>query len=204
MDKKMVAVNLDIAGFYYAFHGAQVEEGAPVIELMKAVRGKAAANGAVLDFDGEPRAAPVNLDSITVTHEGMSAVSRQKSPQADDGTFSPSNRTYPDGIYAAADEAVFFLDSTSSSPLVAADRNKTGVMTWQYYVYDSNQVDLNRKGGPRKLVPFTKVFDRLGESVRGLQEGDTVVWRLIMIRTRPDGGLGDGTVQMDGTVFRGA
>lgn len=191
----MVNVNLDIAGFYYRADSLEVNDGAPVIHLMVAARSAVSSTGALLDFDTESVAGKVFLDSITVTHANGSAVSGQQYTTA----ALNGSRVYPNGVYANADEAGFFEDGTNSSPFIAADRNKTGLMAWQYYVYDKHFIDLNRAGGPRRVVPFTEDFAR-PDKTRGLKDGDTVVWRLIMVRTRPDGGLGPQTIRLDQTL----
>lgn len=196
----MATVNLDVAGFYYRFFDVEVEDGSAVKALMDAVNnvlvpaGNKGSVGAKLTFDTEELDKKVFIDSISVTHLGGSAKSGQK-----DEKGSYSARTYPDGIYANADEAGIIKEDVPTKPFVALDRNKTGLMAWQYYVYDANFVDLNRKFGPRKVVPFTEKFERSadGQPPRGLQTGDTVVWRLVQIRTRPDGGLGPQTMKMN-------
>ncbi|MEM6387230.1 MAG: hypothetical protein AAF718_13450 [Pseudomonadota bacterium] len=199
----MAKVNLDIAGFYYRFFEVEVDDGSPVKALMDAVNnvivpvGNGGSVGAKLTFDTEDLGKKVFIDSISITHAGGSAKSGQK-----DDAGSYSTRAYPDGIYANADEAGIIKEDLPTKPFVALDRNKTGLMAWQYYVYDTNFVDLNRKFGPRKVVPFTEIFERNdeGQPPRGLQNGDTVVWRLVQIRTRPDGGIGPQTMTMNAEV----
>ncbi|MEO0566533.1 MAG: hypothetical protein AAF066_02295 [Pseudomonadota bacterium] len=181
--ENMVSVSLDIAGFYFRALDVPVPDGSPVRALMDAVRNrKLGENGATLEFDTEFINGQEFLDSITVNHIDGSAISGQS-----------TDRVYPDGVYAAADEKITLQPGGLLSPLLASSRNATGVLAWQYYVYDADSVDLNRRFGPRRVVPFSEVFkvkDDQDELVpRGLKEGDTVVWRLVQIRTRPDGGI---------------
>lgn len=190
---EMVNVNLDIAGFYFRQDKVSVPEGATVQALMEKVKAatkNAPPGTARFSFDTETLTVIENgeertrefLDSISVTHQGGTAISGQN-----------SKRVYDDGIYAAADEKVLLGKGGLDSPLIAAARNATGILAWQFYIYDKNFVDLNRKGlngsgQPRKVVPFTEQFSRIdedGNRLYGLQQGDTVVWRLIQIRTRP-------------------
>ncbi|MEM6482167.1 MAG: hypothetical protein AAF681_10000 [Pseudomonadota bacterium] len=181
--EETVTVSLDIAGFYFLAENVEVTKGATVKDLMKVVsEKKLGTNGATLNFDTEIIEGKEFLDSISIEHNDKSAISRQS-----------DDRVYPAGVYASADEKIILGAEGLRSPLLASSRNATGVLAWQYYVYDSSGVDLNRKFGPRRVVPFSEPFtvkeDGEDEVDRGLEAGDTVVWRLVQIRTRPDGGV---------------
>ncbi|MEO0938943.1 MAG: hypothetical protein AAFY38_12390 [Pseudomonadota bacterium] len=188
--KDTVPVTLDIAGFYFS-KTVHLPEGSTVEDLMKEVKKTTSSQTPSLDFDTETILGRRFVDSITIEHSEATAQSRQK----DKTTGVQRPRVYPAGTYSNADEAVRFKDNDPDKPLIAVDRNKTGVMAWQYYVYDADGVDVNRKSGPRRIVPFSDPFTTVdadgNEQIRGLKKNDTVVWRLIMIRTRPDTGVRD-------------
>ncbi|MDX8353964.1 hypothetical protein [Cognatiyoonia sp. IB215182] len=179
----MITVTIDVAGFYYG-REVQVEEGATVEAAMQAATNLP--NTPSLSFTTETLANKVFLDSITIQHNYGSAKSRQSIPEQGEPDLQ---RVYPDGIYSGADDAVDFDTAVTPPRLVAFDQNATKVNAWQYYVYDQDFVDINRKAGSRRIVPFTEVLTVDGEP-RGLKNKDTVVWRRVTICTRPDGGLG--------------
>lgn len=173
----MVKVTIDIAGYYYR-EVVEVPEGATVQTAMK--EAEKLESFPKLKITTETFKEKLFLDSITVTHSGGSAESGQTKNE-------PVKRTYPDGIYSGADDAVQV--SEDGTQLIAVDQNATSVNAWQYYIYDKDSVDLNRKAGTRRIVPFSEVFDIDGE-MRGLKDKDVIVWRQITIRTRPNGPLG--------------
>ncbi|MEM6858350.1 MAG: hypothetical protein AAF559_10805 [Pseudomonadota bacterium] len=188
----MIDIKLDIAGFYFRYE-TKIEEGSTVKQLMQKVKEETHTvgfQGAKLDFESE--CITINempkefLDAITIEHTDTSARSGQK--------YGPGNndvRLYPGGIYSAADEAGdFAIPSDNTQPFVATDRNKTGLLAWQYYVYDAKGVDVSRApttSATRRVIPYSKTITRDAEAIVGLQHDDTVVWRLIMVRTRPNG-----------------
>ncbi|MEL6621989.1 MAG: hypothetical protein AAFQ11_03850, partial [Pseudomonadota bacterium] len=66
------------------------------------------------------------------------------------------------------------------------DPNKATVTAWQYYIYDRTFVDKNRaNAGPRRSVrAFTE-----SKIDYPLENGDTVVWRLITLILKPNSGM---------------
>ena len=170
-------VTLDIAGFYYR---QQVElPDDDVVNSVKDVMIAAQALGGTpsLSFAGEIIDGREFLDNITVTHRGNSAVSGQTLNDA-----TADQRIYDDGAYAAADDFVIFgsvdrPDGTTLKRLISPE-GKRIVSAWQYYVYDAQFVDLNRRGGTRRVVPYSVPLD-VGDELRGIRDGDTVVWRRI-------------------------
>lgn len=183
-----ITVTLDIAGFYY---GEEIEvpyEGKliSVKDVMLAARKRT--SFPKLEFTGE--VLPVGAkqkefcDTIIVVHQGGTAKSRQG-----------GGRSYDDGTYLAADDPVFFTKDRLVSP-----EGKSIVSAWQYYVYDTDFVDLNRRfaaqekakkpslpKGYRVVVPYSipfEVTDATGE-LRGIKPGDTIVWRRVSICLAP-------------------
>jgi hypothetical protein len=187
----MPQVTLDIAGMYFS-ESVTVPEGATIKDLMDAVvtktnpplgNNKASFNYRSEKFDDDSK----QINTITITHRGGSAKSRQT--KGGQGT----GRTYPNGIYSYTDDAVKEL--LPNKPLRAANPNQNAILAWQYYVYDAEGRDLARAAGAsRKIVPFDAPPSDGGYS---LGEGYTVVWRLITICVRSThGDLGELTASL--------
>lgn len=174
----MAIVKLDIAGMYF---GEEI-----LVEITPDTTVKDVMDAAVLQTAGNTGSKPTfsysdedvegkrTVNTITVVHRGGSAKSRQAPPG------SPNPRTYPNGVYSYSDDSVFIREMG----LRALDPNKAFVLAWQYYVYDETGVDLARMrygAGSRAVVPFGQTADK----GYVLEDGYTVVWRLVAIFVRP-------------------
>ncbi len=176
-------INLDIAGMYYSRHAITVPVGSTVKDVMlEAVRLDTTSPNRRLSFTGETSPnGQEYLSSIEIAHL-VPAESRQL-----------SGRLYPVGRYVGRDTPVSFVQSsvTGSSPVISADDGSLrSVLAWQYYVYDKNFVDKNRRAGKssakdkasmgRSIIPYNTADEQ-----NALEEGDTIVWRLVVIFIKP-------------------
>jgi hypothetical protein len=170
-------ITLDIAGFYYDTD-VDVPEGSTIKDVMTAAKNLGVLPcGAKLDFSDEPfptingtARAGNQVDRITITHSNDSAKSRQK---------SVPRRVYPDGIYSFVDDAT--IDEVTGK-FRSLDPNKHFVHAWQYYLYDTEFRDLARaRAGNvyRAIVGYDSPDQQL-------EEGYTIVWRLVTIMVGPN------------------
>ncbi|MEO0617735.1 MAG: hypothetical protein AAFZ01_00465 [Pseudomonadota bacterium] len=188
----MIKVNLDVTGMFYRRDSITVKDDATVFDVMDAavkLNPTAGPREALIEFNREAMPEDAKfLNSIKITHRGGSAASRQTL-----GAAKP--RVYPDGVFSAEDEPIIPNAAGYLVPAVrlpdgslVEDPSKSTVTAWQYYIYDNAFVDKNRaaaKGGQeRKIVPFT-------ESKRDypLENGDTIVWRLVTLVLRQNRGI---------------
>jgi hypothetical protein len=176
-----VNILIDVAGFYFRRSVTLADDGVTKSVKDAMVAAKALPQGTgpgegTLDFTGETLDGREFISNIIVTHSGGTAASGQT-------IGSPNPRIYDDGVYNAGDNFVIFGD-VNGQPRLISPEGKRIVSAWQYYVYDQNSVDLNRAGGPRRVVPYSEPFET-GGNVRGLQDGDTVVWRRVSICVAP-------------------
>ena len=169
----MPKVTLDIAGFFFD-RTVTIPKGSTVEDLMQAVK-KANdpkdTSSAIFDFQPGIGKESGFIDEISILHRGGSAKSRQK-----------GGRVYPDGLYSYADDPV----EMKKKRLSPEGKDSGIVLAWQYYVYSKKSVDKNREnsGIKREIVPFS-------DSKRDypLENGDTVVWRLVALSLGPTKGL---------------
>jgi hypothetical protein len=171
-EKFMIKVKLDIAGMYYDIE-VLVPIGATVEDVMKAAHGRPNDKGAVLYYKTESSSGEANVDIITIHHNSNSAVSRQIPKDGEE------TRRYAEGVYTFADDGAI-----EGGRFVSLDKQKNFVHAWQYYVYNADFVDQSRKNGgsvPRKIVGFGVTENKGYE----LEEGSTIVWRLVTIFVGP-------------------
>ncbi|MEL7528843.1 MAG: hypothetical protein AAFN16_23955 [Pseudomonadota bacterium] len=171
-------VLIDVAGFYYRRSVTLPDGGATKTVKDAMVAAKSLGGFPELDFTGETTGGREFLSNIIITHAGGTAVSGQTLSEA-----LPDQRIYEDGVYNAGDDFVIFGEVNGQKRLISPE-GKRIISAWQYYVYDENSVDLNRANGPRKVVPYSEPF-QVGALVRGLQDGDTIVWRRVSICVAP-------------------
>jgi hypothetical protein len=170
-------IKLDVAGMYFGIE-VDVPTNATIKDVMDAAVIKTAgAKGSNPTFEYSSEALTtgnLGVNSITITHRGKSAKSRQTVGA------TPSGRTYPNGIYHFSDDG--FMEPAAGKPLKPIDPNKAFVGAWQYYVYDTTGRDLARAAGApiRRIVPF----DTPSPNGYVLSDGYTVVWRLVTIFVR--------------------
>ncbi|MCE2892409.1 MAG: hypothetical protein O9270_18615 [Aquidulcibacter sp.] len=167
----MPKIKLDIAGMYFSFE-ANVAAGACVKDVMDDVAVKTRApdyKGPRFRYTTETIGTFLSLNGIRIDHENGSAVSRQD-----------ATRVYPDGIYRYDDDAVDFKNGL----LVGTDPTKNYVLAWQFYVYDKNGVEHARTNGTkRSIISFAEKNPAKMGYV--LEDGSTVVWRLVAIFYKP-------------------
>lgn len=188
----MKKVNLDIAGMFYWRADIAVQDDATVFDVMdqaSKLDNMPAHTGAKLSFSQElPGENSKFLNEISVLHRNDSAISRQQPTMP--GT---QPRVYPNGLFKLADEPIttgvngkFVPAMRLPNGNLVEDPNKATVTAWQYYIYDRNFVDKNRAnaGQKRSVTAFT-------ESTKDypLENGDTVVWRLITLILKANSGM---------------
>lgn len=188
-----MAVHVDIAGIYFGIDVPFVE-GETIRDLMLRIQTLTGAP----DYP-HPRAeffedmfskGGFTLDGVTITHRKNSAKSRQN--VRDDSGQIVGRRQYDNGIYHFSDDSILPSD-VLLAPLSPADPNKAFVSAWQYYVYDADGRDLARIRGiaNEEGLPGGKEVDREiipygDKSTTALvQDGYTIVWRLVTIFVRP-------------------
>lgn len=169
----MPQVTLDIAGFFFD-KTVKIPKGSTVKDLMQAVKDANDPNDnktAIFDFREGIGQESGFIDEISILHRGNSAKSRQK-----------GGRVYPDGLYSYADDPV----EKKKKRLSPEGKDSGIVLAWQYYVYSKKSVDKNREGSgiKREIVPFSD-----SKKDYPLEDGDTVVWRLIALSLGPTKGL---------------
>lgn len=169
-------VEVDVTGFYYRRNVSLPDDNTTKTVKDAMIAAKALGGFPALDFTGETLNNREFISNIIVTHSGDTAISGQTL-----GSENP--RIYEDGVYNAGDDFVIF-GQVGGVPRLVSPEGKRIISAWQYYVYDSNSVDLNRANGPRRVVPYSEPFSA-GAAIRGLQDGDTVVWRRVSICVAP-------------------
>jgi hypothetical protein len=164
-------ITLDITGFYYSFQVPYRNDLKTVFDLMKAAMGEKSNNGGIMTFSLEEPPKDDFLSSITVKYGPTGKpTSRQTNL---DPTIPPLR---PTGTYSFTDDVTKPANRISSGE----PGGVPGLLTWQYYIIDKNGVLQSGAGSDRKrtIVPM-KLSDKNGQ--RALQDGDTVVWRLVGI-----------------------
>jgi hypothetical protein len=191
-----MAVKLDIAGMFFEIEVPFVEN-ETIRDLHLRVQkltneSEYPVDKARIEFLEEPFAnGEFQLDGITVTHRNQSGKSRQMMTDTDgqiivDGAGEPVRRLYQAGIYHFSDDGVSVNPTRPTEGLRAVDPNRPIVSAWQYYIYDADGVDLARKRpvgvdpAVREIVPYSR-----RRPVDIIQDGQTIVWRLITIFVRP-------------------
>jgi hypothetical protein len=192
-----MTVKLDVSGMFF---GIEVDfvAGETIRDLLLRVQALTNAPGYDLnkpkiEFLEEPfDHGEFQLDGITVTHRNRSGLSRQVKTDKLTGMIIVNEageavrRTYQGGIYHFSDDSAKVDADRPTQGLRAVDPNKPFVSAWQYYVYDIDGVDLARKrpvgGDPilREIVPYSR-----RKPVDIIEDGQTIVWRLITIFVRP-------------------
>ncbi|MEO1528291.1 MAG: hypothetical protein AAFX06_22950 [Planctomycetota bacterium] len=160
-------INLDITGFYYRI---PVEPSGitTVLDLLNAARGSRAPNGGVLDFrldfSGE------FIETIAVEYDDRS---NPESRQENLSSAFPKRR--PQGLYSFTD------DVTDPANRIVNPGRVPGLHAWQYYIFDAGNQLRSRFGpsGERGIAPVVN-SDQPPFGV-ALNDGDTVVWRLVGI-----------------------
>ncbi|MFN3193093.1 MAG: hypothetical protein ACE361_21465 [Aureliella sp.] len=149
---------LDVTGMFFRT-SVSVKDDASVLDVMQAAK----AQGGDPSFDFEPDASGRFLKRVTVDY---------LDPTDPPTSRQDPNRTYPIGRYTWDDEA----NGQTNPQLV-----------WQYYVFDAGGKLLTGPEGPqgkRKIVAFA---DSYKEGLE-LDNGYSIVWRLVAIFIAPNGG----------------
>lgn len=187
-----MTVTLDITGMYFNIEVPFVPN-ETIRGLMLRVQTITGAPGydpakPIVEFFEEPfSAGQFTLDGVTVIHRLGSAKSRQNVRDAA-GTII-GQRQYQGGIYHFSDDSVSVNPSRPLEGLRAADPNKAFISSWQYYVYNQDGTEIVRRrpgtmpSPDREIVPYSR-----NNPADIIQDGQTIVWRLITIFTRASHG----------------
>jgi hypothetical protein len=191
-----MTVKLDVAGMFFGIEVPFVENES-IRDLHLRIQNLTNAPGyptnlARIEFLEEPFSnGEFQVDGITITHRNQSGKSRQMMTDANgnpvvNGAGEPVRRIYQAGIYHFSDDSVAPEARRPTEGLRAVDPNKAFISAWQYYVYNADGVELARRrpdgSAPivREIVPYSR---RRAADI--IQDGQTIVWRLITIFVRP-------------------
>jgi hypothetical protein len=180
----MKKITLDVAGFFYGVIVDVSDDVTTVKDVMLQAQSGRGVSSAImgnpvpkLSFTTEKILVGTNekefVDQITITHSNGSARSRQS-----------NDRVYDDGAYGYADDPVVFQNQR----IVPVNPNEEIVLSWQYYLYDTDGKDQSRAGAgtQREVIPFSEpAVDSTGKTL--LTPNSTIVWRLIALALRPTG-----------------
>ncbi len=153
-----MTIAIDITGFYYDID-VDSSGVTTVVAAMRRAQGVRARNGGVLDFKTDSSGF---ISCIEVKYDGNS----QPQSRQLNSSFGPNR---PIGTYRYSDDII------DKNNRIHVNGAINGLLVWQYYIYDSTNMQKSGGGINRTIEPAST------PNTNALADGDRIVWRLVAI-----------------------